>query len=69
MHAARALRAAPQSVDRTDRGVVLTTDTIGTLFTGIPCVLLRALGADDASAEADIDAGGDVDEDSEVEIV
>jgi hypothetical protein len=32
-------------------------------------VLLRALGADDASAEADIDAGGDVDEDSEVEIV
>jgi hypothetical protein len=51
--------------------VVLTTDTIGALFTGSPGVLLRALGAD-ASADADIeaaDAGGDVDEDDEVEIV
>ena len=69
--AARALRPAPQSVDRTDRGVVFTTDTIGALFTGSPGVLLRALSVD-VRADADVeacDAGGEVDEDDEVEIV
>ncbi len=66
----RALRATPQSVDRTDRGVVFTTDTIGAMFTGSPGVLLRVLGAD-ARADADVEAcdvGGNADEDGEVEI-
>ena len=43
--------------------MVFTTDTIGALFTGIPGVMLRALGVD-ARADADVDAGdagGDVD--------
>jgi hypothetical protein len=51
--------------------VVFTNDTIGALFTGSPGVLLRALGVN-ARADADVqacDAGGDVDEDGEVEIV
>ena len=49
--------------------MVLTTDTTGAMFIDSPGMLWRVLCADvRADAEA-ADAGGDVDEDGEVEIV